>query len=30
MEENVNLTWLQGKSIDFIPKKRAKTPELKC
>ena len=30
MEENVNLTWLQEKYIDLIPKKRAKTPEVKC
>ena len=30
MQEIVNLTWLQEKSIDLVPKKRAKTPELKC
>ena len=30
MEENVNLTWLQGKSIDLVTKKGAKTPQLKC
>ena len=26
MEENVNLTWQQGKSIDLVMKKGAKTP----
>ena len=29
MQENVNLTRLQEKSIVLVPKKRAKMPELK-
>ena len=28
MEENVNLTWQQGKWIDLVMKKGAKTPQL--